>query len=60
LPKIVVEGEVEQRAIHIQQNGINLLPGDIKMHGESPAREMRDRVSHPAAQGITLDVPARG
>ncbi|KAI3492205.1 hypothetical protein L1887_43349 [Cichorium endivia] len=32
LPEIVIKGEIEQRAVHIQQNGIYLLPGDIKMH----------------------------
>ena len=32
LPEIVIEGEVEQRAVHIQQNGIYVLPGNVDMH----------------------------
>jgi hypothetical protein len=50
LPEIVIEGEIEQRAVHIQQNGIDLLPGDIECM-ETPARKMmRDRVAYPVAQ----------
>ncbi|MCS5797702.1 hypothetical protein LNN94_23670 [Klebsiella pneumoniae subsp. pneumoniae] len=37
MPEVVVEGEVQERAVHIQQNGIDLLPGDIKVHDDSPA-----------------------
>ncbi|EOV4404657.1 hypothetical protein ACSAGH_001286 [Escherichia coli] len=32
MPEIVIEGEVEQRAVHIQQNGIYVLPGNVDMH----------------------------
>ncbi|MNH46695.1 hypothetical protein D3C79_1095890 [compost metagenome] len=33
LPEVVIKREIEQRAVHIQQDGIDVLPGDIKMHG---------------------------
>ena len=36
LPEIVIECQIEQRAVHVQQNGIDVLPGNINMHGNSP------------------------
>jgi alpha-D-ribose 1-methylphosphonate 5-triphosphate diphosphatase PhnM len=51
LPEIVIECQIEQRAVHIQQHGVDILPGNIDMHGNSPEENMmRDRVAYPVAQ----------